>query len=188
MIKHIVIVHGWDGSPTSDWIGWAADALTTKGYGVIAPIMPDTEHPVIEDWVNYLKSVVDRVDEHTYFIGHSIGCQAIMRFLETVDTKVGGAIFIAGWFNLQNLESREMDELAKPWIETPIDCAKVKANLARSVLVLGDNDPWVPYEETKNDFETRLGSKVITIHGAGHFTSDDGFGPFHQLIDIFDSM
>ena len=187
MAKRVIIVHGWDGSPTSDWIGWAREAFQEIGYEAIAPQMPGADRPVIRDWVEKLRYVTGRVDEHTYFIGHSIGCQAIMRFVETLDTKVGGAIFVSGWFRLQNLESKEEEKIAKPWIETPIDCAKVRANLARSVLMLGSRDPWVPYEETKNDFETRLGSEVITIPGAGHLTSDDGFGHFHQLIDIFEN-
>lgn len=187
MKKRIIIVHGWEGSPTGDWVEWAAEEFRGKGYEVITPEMPDTDNPVIDKWIGHLKSVAGVADEHTYFIGHSVGCQTIMRFLETVDAKVGGAIFVAGWFDLENLESKEAEEIIKPWIQTPIGYAKVRACLARSVVVLGDNDPWVPYEETKKDFETRLGSEVVTIPGAGHMTSSDGFSTFPQLINIFES-
>ena len=187
MKKRVIIVHGWEGSPTADWLGWATEAFQAKGYEVITPLMPDTNNPVIAKWVDHLKSVAGTVDEDTYFIGHSIGCQAIMRFLETADAKVGGAIFVAGWFNLKNLESKESEEIAKPWIQTSIDYAKVKMNLPRSIVILGDNDPWVPFEETKRDFETRLGSEVVTISGAEHITSDNDFGPFPQLVEIFES-
>ncbi len=186
MKKRVIIVHGWEESPTSDWIGLATEAFRKKGYEVATPLMPDTNRPVIEKWVEHLKSVAGVADENTYFIGHSIGCQAIMRFLETVDTKVGGAIFVAGWFDLTN-QSKEEEGIAKPWIQSTIDYVKVKANLARSVAILSDNDPYVPYEETKKDFETRLNSEVVTLHGAGHMTSDDGFGPFPQLVEIFES-
>ena len=186
MKKRIIIVHGLEGSPTSDWLGWATQAFQTKGYEVITPEMPDTDNPVIKKWVEHLRFVAGVVNENTYFIGHSVGCQAIMRFLETVDARVGGAIFVAGWFNLQNLESGE-EKVLKPWLEAPIDYEKVKANLNKSVVVLGDNDSWVPYEETKKNFETRLGSEVVTIPGAGHITADDGFGPFPQLLNIFES-
>ena len=185
MKKRVIIVHGWGGLPTSDWIGWATEAFREKGYEVVAPLMPDTEHPVIEKWVGHLKSVVGVADENTYFIGHSIGCQTIMRFLETADVKIGGAIFVAGWFNLTN-QSEEEKIIAKPWTETPIDYAKMKANLFHSVAVLSDNDPYVPYEETKKSFETKLGSEVVTVHGAGHFTHSDGFDSLPQLVEIFE--
>lgn len=186
MKKRVIIVHGWGGSPTNDWLGWATQAFQEKGYEVITPLMPDTDNPVIEKWVDHLKSVMEQVDEYTYFIGHSIGCQAIMRFLEIADMKAGGAIFVAGWFDLTN-QDKEEEKIAEPWIQTPIDYAKVKANLARSIVVLSGDDPYVPYEETKRDFETRLGSDVVTIPNAGHMTSDDGFSSFPQLLEIFDS-
>ncbi len=179
-------MHGWGGSASNDWVGWAASTFRERGYEVIAPEMLDTDNPVIETWVGHLRFVAGEVDENTYFIGHSIGCQTIMRFLETGDAKVGGAIFVAGWFDLMN-QSDEEQEIAKPWIETPIDYVKVRANLGRSVVVLSDNDPYVPYEVTKKEFETRLGADVVTTHDAGHFTSGDGFGPFPQLVDIFES-
>ena len=109
-----------------------------------------------------------------------------MRFVETLDAKVGGAIFVAGWFDLKNMESKEEEKIAEPWIRTAIDYTKVKTNLTRSVVVLGDDDPVVTYRETKKDFEARLGSEIITLHGVGHITSGDGFGPFPQLIEIFE--
>jgi uncharacterized protein len=185
MKRRIIIVHGWGGSPTNDWIGWATETFQAKDYEVITPEMPDTDNPVIEKWVGHLKSVVGVVDGNTYFIGHSIGCQTIMRFFEAIDAKAGGAIFVAGWFDLTN-QYEEEKVIAKPWIETPIDYEKIKTNLSSSVAVLSDNDPYVSYEETKRDFEERLGSEIITVANAGHFTSDDGFSTFPQLVDIFE--
>jgi predicted alpha/beta hydrolase family esterase/very-short-patch-repair endonuclease len=187
-MKTIYLIHGWDGSSKGDWLGWATEAFTNKGYKVITPDMPNTKHPKIDEWVNHLKSLVINPDQNTYFIGHSIGCQAIMRYLETIDNKVGGAIFVAGWFNLINLENKESEDIAKPWIETPINTDKVKHNLGHSVVILGDKDPWVPLEETKKAFETKLGSDVIVLSGVGHITSDDGFGPFPKLIEVFENV
>jgi predicted alpha/beta hydrolase family esterase len=186
MKKRIIIVHGWGGSPTSDWIGWAAQAFQDKGYEVITPLMPDTDNPVIEKWVGHLASTVGEADETTYFIGHSVGCQAVMRYLETIDIKVGGAVFVAGWFDLTNQDEEEK-AIAEPWIQTPIDFGKVRKNLSKSVVMLSNNDPYVPYEATKRDFEIRLGSEVVTIPDAGHIDSDAGFNIFPQLVEIFES-
>ena len=184
MKKLAYLIHGWDGAPDRDWLGWAQGALREKGFEVAAPEMPDTEHPRIVAWLAKMREVVARIDGDTYFVGHSIGCQAIMRFLAERDAKAGGAIFVAGWFNLVNLEGPEAEAIAKPWIETPIDLAKVRQNLGWSVAMLGDNDPWVPYPETKAAFETGLGSGTVTLPGAGHVTADDGFGPLPQLLEV----
>ena len=185
MKKRVFIVHGWGGSSTTEWIPWAVEALEKTGVKVVALNMPHPEKPEIHEWVNYLASTVGKVDENTYFIGHSIGCQTILRFLETIDTKIGGVVFVAGWFNLLNLESKEAEAIAEPWITTPIDLSKVRKNLPTSVVFLGDNDPWVPYAETKHEFEEKLGSKVVTVPGGGHITSDDGFGPLPLLLETF---
>ena len=187
-MKTAIIVHGWEGSSQSDWMPWAKAALEKEGVKVMIPDMPHTEAPEIGEWVEYLKSIVEAPDKDTYFIGHSIGCQAILRYLETLTAPVGGAIFVAGWFNLINLEGPEAEAIAKPWIETPMDFNKIKANLLRSIIILGDNDPFVPYKETKKQFEERLGSEVITIAKGGHITGDDGFGPFPQFVENFQKL
>ncbi len=190
-MKKIYIIHGWEGASDRDWINFAAEAFRAKGYEVVAPDMPNTETPVIEEWVSHLASLVTTIDEDTYFIGHSIGCQTIMRFLQKVnvnaEVKAGGAIFVAGWFDLTNLETKEQEEIAKPWIETPIDTEKVRQSLGYSVAILSDNDPWVPFEITNKKFEEKLGSEVIVLEVAGHVTTDDGFEVFPQLIEVFDA-
>jgi len=186
LMKKIYIIHGWSGASNADWIGWAGDAFKEKGYEVVVPDMPDTDNPQIKPWVDYLSSLVTDINSNTYFIGHSIGCQTIMRFLEKADKQAGGAIFVAAWFNLVNLESKESEDIAEPWIKTPIDLEKVKKNLKQSIVILGDNDKWVPYLETKKDFESKLGSKAVTIKNGGHITSDENFGPFPQLVKVFE--
>lgn len=123
-----IIVHRWDGTPKSDWYPWLKMQLTKRGWEVIVPAMPNTSKPEIKAWVKRLQEVVGKPDVETFFIGHSIGCQTIMRYLATLpkEAKVGGVIFVAGWFTLRGLESKEMEAIAKPWLKTPIDFAKVK--------------------------------------------------------------
>lgn len=190
-MKKIYIIHGWEGASDRDWIGSSAAAFRTKGYEVVAPDMPNTDTPVIEEWVSHLASLVTTVDSDTYFIGHSIGCQTIMRFLQNAhinaDAKAAGAIFVAGWFDLTNLETKEQEEIAKPWIETSIDTEKVRQCLGYSVVMLSNNDPWVPFEKTKKKFEEKLGSEIVVLEAAGHVTADDGFGEFPKLIEVFEA-
>ena len=92
--------------------------LEDKGYSVEVPEMPDTYHPKIDEWVNKLKEVVGTPDKDTILVGHSIGCQTIMRYLESVD-EIGGVVFVAGFFNLtkKSFESGEEKEIAKPCLD-----------------------------------------------------------------------
>ena len=97
-MKRIFIVHGWDFNPSMNWYPKLKKKLEEKGYKVIVPLMPNSSIPNIDDWVNHLKKTVGSLDEETFFIGHSIGCQTIMRFLEKEKSKVKvpKILFVAG--------------------------------------------------------------------------------------------
>ena len=168
-MKRVIIIHGWGGGPEGGWFDWLKNELPSSEWEIDAPQMPDTDEPKIDAWVSKLKEVVGEVDEDTYFIGHSIGCQTILRFLETLkeDKKIGGAIFVAGWFSLKGLEEGE-DEIAKPWIETPIDFEKIKKQINKSTAIFSDNDPYVPLSNTKI-FKQELSSKIIIENKKEHF-------------------
>ena len=171
-MKTVYLIHGWGDNQNSNWFPWIKKELEKKNFKVIIPNMPNTDKPKIEEWVSHLKKVIKGTNENTYFIGHSLGCQAILRYLELTNKKVGGAIFVAGWFNLKNLEDEEL-LVAKPWIETPINFDKIKKNLKLTVF-LSENDPFNCLKENKTMFETKLGAKVKIIEKAGHFVIGDG--------------
>ncbi|MFA6183547.1 MAG: alpha/beta hydrolase [Parcubacteria group bacterium] len=169
MQKKIFIIHRWDGAPSKDWLPWIKEELEKKGFEVIVPEMPNTEEPKIEEWVSFLAKLVGKVDENTFFIGHSIGCQTIMRYLETIyPQEIGGIIFVAPWFNLINLEDEESESIAEPWLKSLIDLEKVKNATDNITVFISDNDPFVPLSD-KEIFQEKLGAKVIVENNKGHF-------------------
>ena len=170
-MKRVILVHGWGGGPDKNWLPWLGKELKKAGYEVIAPAMPDTDEPTIEKWVPFLVKMVGEPDANTYFVGHSIGCQAIMRYLETISTQIGGALFVAGWFKLENLEDDD-EKVAKPWVETPIDHAKVRANMKKAMLIISDNDDYGATEENKTSFADIV-DKTVVLHNAGHITDTE---------------
>tara|TARA_Y100000310_G_scaffold202483_1_gene202697 strand:+ start:33114 stop:33695 length:582 start_codon:yes stop_codon:yes gene_type:complete len=177
MAKRVFIVHGWDGFPGEGWFPWLKMELEAKGFEVFVPQMPDASNPRIQNWVPAVKQVVGSPDQDTYFVGHSMGCQAIARYLESLpeDVVVGGAIFVAGFFKRltgvdNNPEEKEID---RHWLTTPLDLAKVKPHLKRSVALFSDDDPFVP-ADNQGDFKEKLGSEVIVEHGKKHFSGSTG--------------
>lgn len=115
-MKRVFIIHGWDFNPKMNWYPWLKKELEKKGYSVTVPAMPKTSEPEISAWVSNLKKVVGKLDEETYLVGHSIGCQAILRFLERENYKgkLKKVVFVAGWFRLANLEDESVEEIARP--------------------------------------------------------------------------
>ena len=165
-----IIVHGWDGSPKEPLHQWLKKELEEKGWEVEIPKMPTPEEPTIEGWVSKLYDY--SIDENTYFIGHSIGCQAIMRYLDRIEGKVGGLIFLAPWTHLQSLEPEEQ-ETAAPWLESAIDFDRVKEKTNKITCIFSDNDPYVPLTE-KEVFELMLDAETLVLKKKGHFTQEDG--------------
>lgn len=174
-MKRVFIIHGWGGYPEEGWFPWLRRELENKGFDVHVPKMPSPEEPKIDPWVSHLSRAVRSPDEQTYFVGHSIGCQTILRYLEglPVGVKVGGAVFVGGWFVLSDLETEEEKVIGKPWVETPIDFNKVKSHTENFRAIFSDNDYVIPIEN-KGMFEERLGAKTILEHNKGHFTGSDG--------------
>ena len=174
MPKRVFIIHGWGGSPDEGWFPWLATQLQSRGFEVQVPAMPDADEPAIEDWVAFLRRRVGKSDENTYFVGHSIGCQAIMRYIETLgaEERAGGAVFVAGWFTLMVLETDEEKEIARPWLETPINTAKIRQKIGKMFAIFSDNDPVVPAENIEM-FEERLGARTFIEDEKGHLSGSD---------------
>ncbi|MBI4021397.1 MAG: serine hydrolase family protein [Candidatus Aenigmarchaeota archaeon] len=163
----LIIVHRWDGSPEADWYPWLRREAERRGLSVQVPALPEPDYPRIEPWVRTLRSL--RPDQDTILVGHSLGCQTILRAL---DRPVRGAVFVAGFFALHDLEGPESEEIAAPWV-APFPLARAKASLPKLTVLLSDNDPWVDPEENGRLFRDRLGAEVIVLGSRGHFTGED---------------
>lgn len=170
-MKKVFLIHGWGGTGSGGWFDWLKVELPKKGFEVESFDMPNTEHPKIELWVGYLEEKInpEDIDERTFFIGHSIGCQTIMRFLEKLHKhkKVGGCVFVAGWFDLINMEEEEM-EIAHPWINERIHFERVLDHCNNFLALFSDDDPYVDLSEVEK-FEKDLGAKTIIKKNKGHF-------------------
>lgn len=186
-MKRVFIVHGWDGYPEEGWFPWLKRELEARGFEVHVPLLPDAGNPRIQKWVPALAAAVGTPDEQTYFVGHSMGCQTIARFLESLPEglKVGGVVFVSGFFKrLTGLEAEgeEAMETARSWLEAPIDLGKVKSHLPKSTALFSDDDPYVPFDN-QDDFRDKLGAKIMVFHARGHFSGSTGTAELPEARD-----
>ena len=137
--------------------------------------MPNSSEPKIETWVPFLAGSVGSADSETFFVGHSIGCQTIIRYLETLPegTKIGGAVFVAGWYNLRELETEEEKRIVGPWLNTPRDDEKIRRVVNKAIAIFSDNDP-VVLPENQESWKQKVGASIIIEHNKGHLGGRDG--------------
>ncbi len=174
MPKRAIIVHGWDGTPEEGWFPWLQRKLERRGFAVTVPVMPDTGTPKPDLWVPHLASVVGVPDHETFLIGHSMGCQTILRYLAGLSgsAQIGGAILVAGFTELSDLSKKEEDVWA-PWRKQPLDLAKARSHSKHFSAIFSDNDPWVSLVNERT-FRYELGSSSIVLHDRKHFSGEDG--------------
>ena len=191
MSKKAVLIHGWGGNPKKDWFVWLDKELRKKNWEVLVPKMPDTFNPIIDKWISFLNKKIKKLDENTYLIGHSIGSQALMRYVEQLpkDVKIGGIIFVAGWFNLSDNTWDEdyKPEIAEPWIKTPVDFNKIKSHTSNILAIFSDNDPYVPMSDSKI-FKDKLGARIIIENSKGHISGEDGVKEYPLLLEELTNM
>jgi len=173
--KRVFIIHSWGGTPHEPLYKWLKSELEKKDFEVVVPEMPNSEKPEIEAWVSKLGEIIGVSDKDTILVGHSIGCQTVLRYLEKLRprTLVGGVVLIAPWLTLSNLENDEERQVAAPWLNTSIKEVNVVKHTPKITAIFSDNDPFVPSENIEL-FKKRFNVEVVVEHKRGHFTIDDG--------------
>lgn len=193
-MKRVFIIHGWGGNPEESWFPWAKDELEKRGFEVHIPAMPDAyekEQPQIQARVNVIKEAVGRAGRDTYFVGHSIGCQSIARYLETLpsETRIGGAVYVVGWLTLKGLEDYEEEDrqAALPWIETPIDFEKVRTISPKSVAIFTKDDPFVDVDNAEF-YREKLGSEIVILESGGHLNDESNTKELPEVIQAIEKF
>jgi len=122
--------------------------LEKREFEVYVPAMPDSDNPKIEAWVLFLKNLVGKCDNDTYFIGHSMGCRTIIKYLGNLEEneKAGGAVFVAGWVSLTPMVTgtEEEKEIVRQWLAVEVNYEKARAYLSDNMKAQYPDDNWVP--------------------------------------------
>jgi len=185
------IIHGRLGYPEEAWLPWLKLELEKKGYEVALPAMPDPARPMIREWIGFISKLVGEPDEKTVMAGHSLGCQAVLRYLETVGASgksVRRTVLVAGSYptGMPIDEARERadgNDAMLPWFSVGVDATKVRKAAGTCTVILSDDDPYIPLERAISSYEANLRAKIVVEHGKGHFNEDDGLVDLPAALD-----
>lgn len=172
-MKKVFIVHGWSGSPDANWFPWLKDELSALGISADILHMPNTDFPKMDEWVKQLRTCIGVPNEEVFLVGHSLGCMAIMRYLESygANEKIGGVLLVSGFS--RSIGIPYLDN----FFEKPLDHEKVKQSVSRITIINSDDDPYVPLAEGKF-LEEKLGGKFVVLSNGGHINQASGFVTF----------
>jgi predicted alpha/beta hydrolase family esterase len=175
-IERIVIVPRWSGHAGVDWYPWIREQLADESPRVEVVELPRPSAPVIDECVAALGSALGTDPaalRSTLLVGHSVGCQALMRYLASLrlgssDRPDGPALLcVAGWWAVDNPWPT-----IEPWISTPISLASLRANTSRIVVLLSDNDPFTAdWRANRLLWQERVGAQVEISSGGRHFNA-----------------
>jgi uncharacterized protein len=116
--QRIIVVPGMGCVPVLEcnWYAWLRDTLQREFNGRISVIMEDMPDPHgarESQWVPFIRQVL-QVDEKSILIGHSSGCEAIMRLVE--NQKVRGIVLVAAAHtDLGDENEKRSEYFDRPW-------------------------------------------------------------------------
>lgn len=176
-MKKVFIVHGFHGWPNGGWRVWLMGELEKKEIYACALSMPNTDGPICKDWIEEISRIVEvNKNDEIYLVGHSLGTTAILRYLESYATKIAGAVLVSG--SIEPVENKAISN----FLNKPFDFKKIETKANKFLVIHGDNDSRVPYEQAKT-LAKELDCKLITIKNGGHLTGLEGWDSLPQVLE-----
>lgn len=177
-MKKVFLIHGFQGEPNGGWRPWLMAELSQKGIYACALPMPTPNNPLPKEWVNEIKRSVEASPrDQIYLVGHSLGSPAILRFLETTKVKnIKGIVLVSS--PVYKTQKKKVAEFLKK----PFDFKLIKSKVKSILVIHGDNDPAVSFEQGKYLAE-QLKGELITIEKGGHLNGSSGWYKLPQAFD-----
>ena len=189
-MKKAFLIHGWGGSPEEGWRPWLKEKLEKKGFEVYIPSMPDTNHPKMDAWLKRLSDTVGIPDRDCYFVGHSLGCITILRYLERLkeNQKIKGVVLVAGFSDIKITVGKDetTDEIST-FFKTKLDFEKIKKHCDRFIAIHSDNDPYVPIKYA-TIFKEKLNAEIVINKNMKHFSGDEGVKELPAILEAMDKL
>lgn len=179
-VNNIIIVHGFLSTPRHHWFQWLRQQCEDADIRVLIPQMPKPRAPRPEKWLAKLRNTIDMPNEKTWFIGHSLGCITVLRYLSSLHErlKVGGVILVSGF-----AEQIETHPELSDFTATQIDFDLLRKAIKHRITILSSNDTIVaPHYTVK--LREQLDAELYSFNGCGHFLDCDGFHQFPALRNI----
>ena len=137
------IFHGWGADSSANWFEHTRQFIVEAGAECHVPDFPESESPVYGEWVRHLEEHVEKIDENSVILGHSLGCGFINRYLSENDIKIKALILVAPTLN--DCGIREI----RNFFLTTLDYQKIQNSVELIHILASTDDPFIPLEDIK---------------------------------------
>lgn len=195
--ERVVIVHGYGAIPTDHWLPWLSRAVPVAE----AVELPDPLSPEAASWVFSVTEAIGSLSPTTAVVTHSLGgltaLLAIQRLVKrnavqardrgsaSNDARLGAFIAVAPFASELPLSGDDgvdqflLSNFSNFIANDPFSNPRV---FGRATVIHSDNDPIVP-SDLSEKFAARIGARTVTVHGAGHFLTSDGFTELPEVLE-----
>ncbi len=177
----IVLVHGYKASPEHNFWPWLRDELTKRGHEVIAPKLPNPEEPNCQEWVKAIDDSIKYPEGDTIFIAHSLGCVALLHYLEEADMS-GTPKSVILVSPIYHVGAEKFESFFNP----PVDFDTVMWKGQGFAVVHAKDDNVVPFDHALK-YEKELQAQLFALEEGKHFVEAKELPLLLDLIDDRDS-
>lgn len=181
---HIYVVHGYTASSKDEWFPWLKNKLNGDNLEVTLFDMPNSNFPSATQWDTYLDKNITDCNENTFFVSHSLGCIALLRYMEKqpIDQKIGGVVLVSGF-----LEEVSTLPMLNSFIKPDLNVNKLAEMIEDLCVISSPSDSIVPYSYSC-ELAKQLNAKLIAVKNGGHFLAREGFTEFPLVYDVLSKM
>lgn len=184
MKKRLFIIHGYDASPQKHWFPWLKKTMEKEGYEVNIPKMPMPTEPELHKWIEELTKTVNKIDENTYFVAHSLGTITLLQYLSEYKElpNFKGFIMVSGFD-----EKIPNFEILEHFTKKKVNYDKIKSKAKTIFVIASENDTIVPIDFSKK-LSKKLDSEMYILKSSGHFLDRDGILEIPLIEELLKKM
>lgn len=170
----VIIAHGYMSSPHEHWFPWLDAQASSFSVAVTRVHFPHAHAPKTQEWVHTLEQAVIDPDEKMCIVAHSLGCYAVLRFLQNRgrSLRLGQLIFVSGFMRPLPLLP-ELDS----FLDEKIFPHKIAPKIQERIMIHSHNDSIVPPTYSQ-ELATALECVTLVEPEGQHFLADNGYTTF----------
>ncbi len=156
----VLMIHGFEAWGGANWFPSLKKKLEGLGCEVFNPDLPNSKHPKVEEWQAALNPYLEKLDENSVIIGHSLGSKTALDLLSRTDKKINQVFLVASaignprrdWNKMKQnpvWRGSDLEALQNFW-QQPIDWKSANKSITgKTYIIFSQDDPHIDPEHYK---------------------------------------